>query len=81
MNPRLPRYRDHEHHGEDHGNVDIFHKHQYDSSGKIARLPKGTKVHHKEKHEENHGHGSPSDEPQNHPTQKPDEGSSPEHTG
>ncbi|XP_069071510.1 fetuin-B-like [Pleurodeles waltl] len=67
----LPRYRDHEHYGEDHGKVDIFHKHQYDSGGKIARLPKGTKIPHEEKHEEAHGNGSPSGEPQNHPTQKP----------
>ncbi|XP_078524175.1 fetuin-B-like [Lissotriton helveticus] len=81
MKLSIPRCRDHEHYGKDHGNVDIFQRHQYDSSGKMARLPKDTKIHLKEKHEENHGQGSPSGEPQNHPTQKPDEGSSPEHKG
>ncbi|XP_078523137.1 fetuin-B-like [Lissotriton helveticus] len=77
----LPRYRHHEHHGKEHGKVQIFYKHRYDPSGKIINLPKGIKDYHTEKHEENYGHGSISGEPQNHPAKKPDEGSSPEHKG
>ncbi|KAJ1087765.1 hypothetical protein NDU88_000928 [Pleurodeles waltl] len=77
----LPRFRQHEHHGKDHGNVHIFHKHRYDSSGKIVNLPEGSKDYPKEKHEENHEHKSPAGEPQSHPAKTPDEGSSAEQTG
>ncbi|XP_078521529.1 fetuin-B-like [Lissotriton helveticus] len=76
----LPRYREHEHHGKDHGKIQIFYKNRYDPSGKIIKLPDGIKDYHEEKHDENHGHGSASGEPQKHPAKKPDEGSSPEHT-